>query len=140
MRSNNFDVKIPGSLHSGVKAWSNSCENKASEWTDFKNSFTWLTCMKKLIFWYNDFFGSGHFSIYEILKKAQKWQEPKKVVGSKKQSFHTCWPPEGTFQICLFWGLIFTTVCPSFCSTVQGARDFNTKIIWPHEFIWTRST
>ena len=30
-------------------------------WTDFQNSLTWLTGMKKLIFYSNNFFGSHHF-------------------------------------------------------------------------------
>ena len=44
-----------------VEARANNCENKASLWTDFKNSFAWLTGMKKLIFDYNNFFGSSYF-------------------------------------------------------------------------------
>ena len=57
------------------------------------------------------------------------------VIVPKNQFFHAHQPREGIFEICSFWGLIFTTVWPSFYPTVQGARDFNIKIIWPHKFI-----
>ena len=61
MRSNNFDVKVPVTMCTEVKAQTYNCENKASVRTNFKNSFTWLTGMKNLIFYANNFFGSGHF-------------------------------------------------------------------------------
>ena len=44
----------------------------------FQKSFAWLTGMKKLIFYFSDFFGSGHFFDPSQLKK---W--PKKT-GAKK--------------------------------------------------------
>ena len=49
-----------------VEARANNFENKAYLWTDFKNFFMWLTSKKKLILGYNNFFGSGHFSMHEI--------------------------------------------------------------------------
>ena len=61
-----------------VEARANNCENKASLWTYFKNSFLWLTGMKKLIFDFHNFFGSGHFWIHEIKKIAQKMNRAKK--------------------------------------------------------------
>ena len=40
--------------------------------------------MKKLfLIIHNNFFVSGHFSIYEILKRAIEQPEPKKAIGSK---------------------------------------------------------
>ena len=48
---------------------------------DFKNSFAWLTGMKKLIFDYNNFIGSGHFLTHQIGKKGQK-------IGGAKNVFH----------------------------------------------------
>ena len=39
---------------------------------DFKNSLAWLMGMKKLIFDFNNFFGSGHFLIHQIGKKVKK--------------------------------------------------------------------
>ena len=41
----------------------NSSGNKASAWTNFKNSFAWLTGMKQLIFYFNKFFCSGQFLV-----------------------------------------------------------------------------
>ena len=49
-----------------VEAQAKNYKNKAYLLTDFKNSFTWLTRMKKLIFYYNNLFGSGHFLNNEI--------------------------------------------------------------------------
>ena len=66
MRSNNFDVKVPVTMCTEEEAQVNNCENKASVWPNFKKSFMWLTGMKKLIFDYNNFFGSGSFLIHEI--------------------------------------------------------------------------
>ena len=43
---------------------------------------------EKLIFGYNNFFGSSHFSIHEILKMDQKLTRAKKFIGSKNQYFH----------------------------------------------------
>ena len=41
-------------------------------WMDYKNSFAWLTGVKKLIFYHNNFFASGHFLIHQIWKKVKK--------------------------------------------------------------------
>ena len=56
MRLNNFDVKVPVTMYTDVEAQANNFENKASVWRNFKNSFTWLTGMKKVIFDFNNFF------------------------------------------------------------------------------------
>ena len=55
-----------------VEARANNYENKGSLGTYFKNSFAWLMGIKKLIFDYSNFFGSGHFSIHQIWKMGQK--------------------------------------------------------------------
>ena len=56
MRSNNFDVKVNVTMCTEVEAQANNCENKASALKYFKNSFTWLTGMKNLIFDFINFF------------------------------------------------------------------------------------
>ena len=61
-----------------IKVLANNCENKASLWRNFKNSFAWLTGMKKLIFGFNNFLGSGHFLIYFLWKKWSKNDRSKK--------------------------------------------------------------
>ena len=66
-----------------VEAQANNCKNKALVWTDFKNSFAWLTSMKKLIFDKNNFFGSGHFLTHDILKNGPRNGQNQKVIGSK---------------------------------------------------------
>ena len=55
---------------------------------DFKNSFAWLTGMKKLIFNYNNFFGSGYFLTCFSDLMDQKRAGAKKVVIIKNQFFH----------------------------------------------------
>ena len=82
-----------------VEARANNCENKASLWTNFKNSSAWLTSMKKLIFGYNNFFWSGHFSIHDIKKNGPKKDQSQKVMGSKNYSFYACWPRKIIFKI-----------------------------------------
>ena len=69
-----------------IKGLANNCQNKTSLWTDFKNSFTWLTGMKKLIFGINNFFGSGHFSIYRFWKKWSKNDRSKKIFCTQKSA------------------------------------------------------
>ena len=66
-----------------VEARANNFEIKAYLWTDFKNSFAWLTSMKKLNFDKNNFFGSGHFLTHDILKNWPKNNRNQKVIGSK---------------------------------------------------------
>ena len=56
----------------------NISENKASVCTNFKNFFVLLTGMKKLIFYYYEFFGSGHFFDPSNLKKWLKIDSSKK--------------------------------------------------------------
>ena len=70
-----------------IKGLANNCQNKTSLWTDFKNSFSWLTGMKKLIFGINNFFGSGHFLIYVFWKKWSKNDRSKKIFCIQKSSF-----------------------------------------------------
>ena len=54
----------------------------------FKNSFAWLTGMKKLIFGYNNFFGLGHFLTHFLQKNLPKNDWNKKIIGSKNYSFY----------------------------------------------------
>ena len=70
-----------------IKGLANNCQNKTSLWTDFKNSFLWLTGMKKLIFGINNFFGSGHFLIHFFWKKWSKNDRSKKIFWIQKSVF-----------------------------------------------------
>ena len=54
---------------------------------DFKNSFAWLTDMKKLIFQYNNFFGSGHFLVYFSRPHGSKNDRSQKSYFDKKSVF-----------------------------------------------------
>ena len=103
----NFALKF--TERTSIKVLENKCENKASLWTDFKNSFAWLTGMKNMIFRFYNFFCSGHFLIIFPKIKDQKMTGAKKVVKTKNHIFHACEPREGIFEIWSYWGLIFTT-------------------------------
>ena len=48
-------------VNNTLEALAKSYKNTILMWTDFQNSLTWLTGMKKLIFYSNNFFGSGQF-------------------------------------------------------------------------------
>ena len=100
MRSNNFVVTVPGKKCSEVEAQANNYENKASVWTNFKNSFAWLTGMKKLIFYYNNFFGSGSFFYPWYVRNRPKNDRNQKVIGWKNLCFYACGPHERICKIC----------------------------------------
>ena len=89
MRSNGFDIKGSIILRGLYLREAYNCENKASLLIYFKNSFAWLTGMKKVIFGYNNFFGLGHFMTHYILENRPKNDRNKKVIVSKNCSFHT---------------------------------------------------
>ena len=60
------------SEHKRAEASKNSHKNKSTAWTDFQNFFAWLTGMKKMIFYFSDFFGSGHFLVIFLDIMGQK--------------------------------------------------------------------
>ena len=66
---------------------------------DFKNYLAWLTGIKKLIFHFNNFFGSGHFLIIFSELMDRKMAGAKKVVEMKNQFFYACQPGEVIFEI-----------------------------------------
>ena len=69
---------------SSIKALANNCENKALLWRNFKNSFAWFIGMKKVIFGFNNFFGSGHFLIHVFWKKWSKNDRSQKIFCIQK--------------------------------------------------------
>ena len=72
------------SEHKWAEAPKNSHKNKATAWTDFKNFFAWLTGMKKIISYFYDFFGSGHFLVIFLDIMGQKNDPSQKSHWSKK--------------------------------------------------------
>ena len=72
-------------------------------WSDIKYSFTWLTGMKKLIFYVNNFFGSGHFFDPSLMKKDQKKAGTKKIFLSKNHWHHACQPCIGIFEVAIIF-------------------------------------
>ena len=54
---------------------------------DFKNSFAWLIYMKKLIFDYNNFFGSGYFLTYFFRSDGSKNGRSQKSCCNQKSVF-----------------------------------------------------
>ena len=65
----------------------------------FQKSFAWLTGMKKLIFYFSDFFGSGHVFDPSQLKKWPKKTGAKKFKKVKNHLFHAHQPQEEIFEI-----------------------------------------
>ena len=84
----NFQSKIssPGLLPA---IWSSSQKSWKRAWVcmDFKNYLAWLTGIKKLIFHYNNFFGSSHFSIHEFWKNDRKNGRSQKNCYNEKSVF-----------------------------------------------------
>ena len=70
--------------------------------------------MKKVIFYFYTFFGSGHFLIHDILKKDQKMTGAKKIIKAKNHLFYACQPCEGIFEIYEYWCLFFWTFFQNF--------------------------
>ena len=97
-----------------LEAMAKNSKNAMPFWKDFKNSFARLTGMKKLTFYFNNFFDSGHFSIHEIWKKDQKMTGVKKVIIMKNYFFHTRQPHERIFKIPWHRRYIFTLFGQSF--------------------------
>ena len=69
---------------SSIKPPADNCENKASLWRNFKNSFAWLIGMKKVIFGFNNFLGSGHFLIHLFWKKWSRNDRSQKIFCIQK--------------------------------------------------------
>ena len=116
-----------------VEAQANNYENKGSLWTYFKNSFVWLTGMKKLIFDYSNFFRSGHFSIHQIWKNGSKKDRSQNVKGFKNYSFHACWPHERIFEICFVFTDFFARASTSLQLDIYDFRKILFDLI---NFFW----
>ena len=91
----NFALKF--SELTSIKVLENNCENKASLWTDFKNSFTWLMGMTNMNFGFINFFAPAISWSFFQKSKIKKWLEQKKVVKTKIHIFHAHQPREGIF-------------------------------------------
>ena len=96
---------------------------------DFKNSFAWLTGMKKLIFYYYNFSGSGPFLIHQIWKTGQKIAGAKSVVTIKNLFFDARQPCKGIFEIhshrCCDFSTFFSELLMA--ASIPGVQIFNWK-------------
>ena len=86
------------------------------------NGFQKLAAMKKMIFDYSNFFGSGHFSIHQIWKNGSKKDRSQNVKGFKNYSFHVCWSHERIFEICFVFTDFFARASTSLQFDIQGFR------------------
>ena len=84
-----------------------NCKNTRQVWIDIKYFFMWLTGMKKLIFYVNDFFGSGYFFDPWYLKNDQKIPGTKNFFVSKNQFCHARQLCKGIFEICFVFLYFF---------------------------------
>ena len=76
---------------------------------DFKNYFSQLSDMKKLMFHYNNFFDLGPFLTFHSNVMDQKMAGAKKVIKTKNQFFHACQLRKGIFEIHSHWCCILRT-------------------------------
>ncbi len=68
-------------------------------WMDFKNSFSWLMGINKLICDVKNFFGSGYFLTFFSGLMDQKMGAAKTVVTTNNQFFRAHQPRKGIFEI-----------------------------------------
>ena len=106
----------------------NSSGKKASVWTDFRNSFMWLTGIKK---WFLTFLDLVIYWSFLKISWIKKMTRIKKVIKVKNQFFHARQPREGTFKIHSYWGLIFTTVFLNFEQLFRIGETFFQKKLLP---------
>ena len=122
------------SERTSIKVLENKCENKASLWTDFKNSFAWLTGMKNMIFCFYNFFCSGHFLIIFPKVKDQKMTGAKKMLNPKITFFmpvnHAKEFLKSVHAVALFSWLFLVTLA-HYCFLIRhfSKKKFYWKII-----------
>ena len=101
---------------------------------DFKNSFAWLTGIKKSIFDYNNTFGSGYFltCFSDLIVYSVKRVGAKKVVIIKNQFFHARQPHKGIFAIYPLLGCFLMTSFPELpmAAAIPGVEIFSWKSAW----------
>ena len=103
-----------------------------------KYFFTWLTGMKKLIFYVNNFFGSGHFSDLWYLKKDQKMTGTKNFFASKNQLCHVHQPCKGIFEMCFVFTHFFVRASngrqysnfENWCLKMKSWGLYHAYILW----------
>ena len=83
--------------------------------------------MKKLIFYYNNFFSSGPFLNFFSDLMDQKRAGAKKVVIIKNQFFHARQLRKGIFEIHSHWCCDFTTFFPELvmAASIPGVEIFS---------------
>ena len=93
----------------------------------FQIFYAWLTGMEKLIFDYNNFFGSGYFLTCFSDLMDQKRAGAKKVVIIKNQFFHARQLRKGIFEIHSHRCSDFNTFFPELlmASTIPGFEFFS---------------
>ena len=89
---------------------------------DLKNSFAWLTGMKKQIFYQKKFFWFRPFLDPSDLKKGQKIARAKKVFNIKNQFIYAHQPRKRIFEIHSHQGCSFITFFPELLMTPSIPR------------------
>ena len=123
-----FYLNVPGDKSSAKKL--------LPLWTNFKNSFTRWTLMKRIFFGIYEFLVPVIFwPIFSDIMD-QKIARSKKVVKTKNQFFHAHSPLEGIIEIRSAWGLIFLILCPTSTSWHIEVEYFRSKLFDLINFFW----
>ncbi len=98
---------------------------------DFKNSFAWLTGMKKLIFYFNNFFGSGHFLIHQIWKNRLKNSRSQKSCCNQKSVFSCQSTTQKNFWNPITLVMYFHNFFPELimAASIPGIENFSWKSV-----------
>ena len=94
---------------------------------EFKNSFAWLTGIKKQFFYHIDFSDSGHFLVTFLRFDGLKNSQSQKNYLNKKSVYHARQPGEGIFELHSCCGLIFMAVFGNFDQLVLTHQTFFQK-------------
>ena len=98
---------------------------------DFKNSFAWLIYMKKLIFDYNNFFGSGYFLTYFFRSDGSKNGRSQKSCCNQKSVFSCQSTTQKNFWNPITLGMYFHNFFPELimAASIPGIENFSWKSV-----------
>ena len=114
-----------------LEALEKSYKNTSPVWMDFKNSFAWLIYMKKLIFDYNNFFGSGYFLTYFFRSDGSKNGRSQKSCCNQKSVFSCQSTTQKNFWNPITLGMYFHNFFPELimAASIPGIENFSWKSV-----------
>ena len=114
-----------------LEALEKSYKNTSPVWMDFKNSFAWLIYMKKLIFDYNNFFGSGYFLTYFFRSDGSKNGRSQKSCCNQKSVFSCQSTTQKNFWNPITLVMYFHNFFPELimAASIPGIENFSWKSV-----------